>query len=114
MVLKELRTGPTCGVRVEGSASRGGRGQHWHPASNGALHSGCAIITWCVQGEVPSKELKTDVRGRGAHDISGSREGGQGRREAQEHSNGGGPNSELGSRQAVKKPRLRSRVVAAE
>ena len=67
-----------------------------------------------MQGKETAKEPKTDSRVRGAEREGGPREGGQPRREAQEHANGGGPHSELKGTQAVKKPRIRSRVVAAE
>ena len=72
------------------------------------------ISIWRVQGKDTAKELKIDSKVRAADRGGGSREGGQPSREAQEHANGRGHNSEHRSMQAVKKPRIRSRVVAAE
>ena len=77
-------------------------------------HSQFIISIWRVQGKETAKEPKMDSRVRAADRGGESREGTQPRREAQEHANGGGRNSEHRPTQAVKKPRIRSRVVAAE
>ena len=104
----------TCSMRTIESASRGEESRIGILLQSAHHHSQFITSIWRMQGNETAKEPKIDSRVRAADRGGVSRDGGQPRREAQEHANGGGHNGERRTTQAVKKPRIRSRVVAAE